>query len=74
MPVTLVTGASRGVGRGVAIGLAAAGFMVFATGRSIESQTCRHRLCDCGAIIARMPRRRLFFSKFRKMRAASISL
>jgi dehydrogenase/reductase SDR family protein 1 len=33
----LVTGASRGVGRGIAIGLADAGFRVFATGRSIET-------------------------------------
>jgi NAD(P)-dependent dehydrogenase (short-subunit alcohol dehydrogenase family) len=33
----LVTGASRGVGRGVAISLAEAGYLVFATGRSIES-------------------------------------
>jgi NAD(P)-dependent dehydrogenase (short-subunit alcohol dehydrogenase family) len=31
----MVTGASRGVGRGVAIGLVNAGFKVFATGRSI---------------------------------------
>jgi NAD(P)-dependent dehydrogenase (short-subunit alcohol dehydrogenase family) len=37
MPVALVTGASRGVGRGAAIGLAAEGFTVFATGRSIDS-------------------------------------
>jgi dehydrogenase/reductase SDR family member 1 len=37
MPAALVTGASRGVGRGVAIGLAAEGFTVFATGRSIDS-------------------------------------
>src|SRR5690348_6887168 len=35
MPVSVVTGASRGVGRGVAIALAAAGFEVFATGRTI---------------------------------------
>lgn len=35
MPTALVTGASRGVGRGAAIGLAAAGYGVFATGRSI---------------------------------------
>jgi dehydrogenase/reductase SDR family protein 1 len=35
MPIALVTGGSRGVGRGVAIGLAEAGFKVFATGRSI---------------------------------------
>lgn len=36
MQTALVTGASRGVGRGVAIGLAAAGFRVFGTGRSID--------------------------------------
>ena len=35
MPVALVTGASRGVGRGVAIALSDAGFTVWATGRSI---------------------------------------
>jgi dehydrogenase/reductase SDR family protein 1 len=34
--VALVTGASRGVGRGVALALANAGATVFATGRSIE--------------------------------------
>ena len=37
MPTAVVTGASRGVGRGVAIGLADAGFTVFATGRTIET-------------------------------------
>lgn len=37
MPTALVTGASRGVGRGAAIGLSDCGFTVFATGRSIES-------------------------------------
>ena len=37
MPTALVTGASRGVGRGVAIALAAADYTVYATGRSIES-------------------------------------
>jgi dehydrogenase/reductase SDR family member 1 len=35
MPVALVTGASRGVGRGTATALANAGYTVFATGRSI---------------------------------------
>lgn len=34
--VVLVTGASRGVGRGIAIGLAHAGATVYATGRSID--------------------------------------
>ena len=37
--VALVTGASRGVGRGVAVGLAGAGAHVFATGRSIAHAT-----------------------------------
>ncbi|MBI1786477.1 MAG: SDR family NAD(P)-dependent oxidoreductase [Acidobacteria bacterium] len=37
MRSALVTGASRGVGRGAAIGLAEAGFQVFATGRGIDS-------------------------------------
>lgn len=35
--VALVTGASRGVGRGVATGLASAGWTVYATGRTIRS-------------------------------------
>ena len=37
MQTALVTGASRGVGRGVAIGLAEAGYKVFATGRGIDA-------------------------------------
>jgi len=37
MPVALVTGASRGVGKGVATALDAAGYRTFATGRTIES-------------------------------------
>jgi NAD(P)-dependent dehydrogenase (short-subunit alcohol dehydrogenase family) len=37
MPVALVTGGSRGVGRGVTLALASSGFTVFATGRSIDS-------------------------------------
>jgi dehydrogenase/reductase SDR family protein 1 len=34
--VALVTGASRGVGRGIAVGLLEAGFRVYGSGRSIE--------------------------------------
>lgn len=37
MPTALVTGASRGVGRGVAITLHDAGYRVFATGRTVAS-------------------------------------
>jgi dehydrogenase/reductase SDR family member 1 len=37
MPFALVTGASRGVGKGVATALNDAGYTVFATGRSIET-------------------------------------
>jgi len=52
MPTALVTGASRGVGRGAAIALSDAGFTVYATGRSIAGAslpssivrlTCDHR-------------------------------
>lgn len=38
--VALVTGASRGVGRGVAAALADAGVTVFATGRTIDQSAC----------------------------------
>lgn len=37
MPAAIVTGASRGVGRGVAVSLAEQGYHVFATGRTIDS-------------------------------------
>jgi dehydrogenase/reductase SDR family protein 1 len=37
MPTAVVTGASRGVGRGVANALAGAGYRVFATGRGIDA-------------------------------------
>jgi NAD(P)-dependent dehydrogenase (short-subunit alcohol dehydrogenase family) len=50
MPTALVTGTSRGVGRGIAIGLANSGFDVYATGRSIANAdlpAAIHRIaCD----------------------------
>jgi dehydrogenase/reductase SDR family protein 1 len=50
MPIAVVTGASRGVGRGVALALSDAGFTVHATGRTIDAadlpaSIIRHR-CD----------------------------
>jgi NAD(P)-dependent dehydrogenase (short-subunit alcohol dehydrogenase family) len=48
--VAVVTGASRGIGRGVAIALAEAGYRVYATGRSIASsdlpKTIIRIMCD----------------------------
>ena len=50
LPAAWVAGASRGVGRGIAIALAGAGYRVFATGRSIESadlpETVARIRCD----------------------------
>src|SRR5215510_1873796 len=37
--VAVVTGASRGVGKGVALGLGEAGAIVYVTGRSIKDKT-----------------------------------
>jgi dehydrogenase/reductase SDR family protein 1 len=48
MPTALVTGASRGVGRGVAISLAEAGYKVFATGRTIDA-------ADLPDVVVRIP-------------------
>jgi dehydrogenase/reductase SDR family member 1 len=39
MPIAAVTGASRGVGKGIAIALAEAGYKVFASGRTIRETT-----------------------------------
>lgn len=36
--VAVVTGASRGVGKGVALGMAGAGAVVYATARSVTGQ------------------------------------
>jgi dehydrogenase/reductase SDR family member 1 len=49
MPTALVTGASRGVGKGVAIALTEAGFNVFATGRTVAADlpaTVQRIRCD----------------------------
>src|SRR5881394_282474 len=48
MPTALVTGASRGVGKGAALGLLEAGYRVFATGRTIAG-------ADLPAEIVRLP-------------------
>lgn len=42
--VALVTGASRGVGRGIALGLGEAGATVYVTGRTVEEGTSAARL------------------------------
>jgi dehydrogenase/reductase SDR family protein 1 len=64
MPTAVVTGASRGIGRGIAIALADAGFKVFATGRTIDQAdlpapvvrlTCDHLVdADTAAAFARV--------------------
>ena len=64
MPTALVTGASRGVGRGIAAALAESGYQVFATGRTIERAdlpdsvvrlTCDHLLdTDTTAVFERL--------------------
>lgn len=46
--VALVTGASRGVGRGVALGLASTGATVYGTGRSIQH-------ADLGTAVVALP-------------------
>ncbi len=54
MPTALVTGASRGVGKGIATSLAAAGYTVYATGRTIENATLPGGIirlrCDHGSV------------------------
>lgn len=47
MPTAVVTGASRGVGKGVAIGLADAGYRVFATGRTVDQTALPGNVIRC---------------------------
>jgi len=64
MPYAIVTGASRGVGKGIATALHAAGYTVFATGRTIDAADlpsaiirirCDHRIdVDTDAAFARI--------------------
>lgn len=55
MLFALVTGASRGVGRGIALGLADAGFHVFATGRTVAAADlpCSIQRIQCDHLIDR---------------------
>ena len=45
--VACVTGASRGIGRGVALGLAEAGATVYVTGRSVGGRVTEESLGGC---------------------------
>ena len=51
-PVAIVTGASRGAGKGIATALGAHGCTVYVTGRSLNEATLR-----CPARSTRRPRR-----------------
>ena len=56
--VALVTGASRGAGKGIALALGAAGMTVYVTGRSITRSLGRlQATCRCPARSSRRPRR-----------------
>jgi dehydrogenase/reductase SDR family member 1 len=48
--VTVVTGASKGIGKGVALGLAEAGAVVYATGRTV-SEDCFAESTEAGRIV-----------------------
>jgi NAD(P)-dependent dehydrogenase (short-subunit alcohol dehydrogenase family) len=56
-PVALITGASRGIGRAIAIALAASGFDIAATARAPREPGLAHPLDEVGALVAQSGRR-----------------
>jgi NAD(P)-dependent dehydrogenase (short-subunit alcohol dehydrogenase family) len=51
-PVALITGASRGIGRAIALALAAEGFDIAATARAPRDSARPHALDEVGALVA----------------------
>lgn len=45
--ITLVTGATRGLGKGIAIGLGEAGATVYITGRSLDQSNAGEEISGC---------------------------